>query len=573
MKNMYERLTRKKKVLLHITLILLFFSIPIIFDDVTFLAAAIWITVFIIEIILILFTIFDFLKSLIKKICKNKAVNNSDKNVNTSNNENIVSDVKKQKYFEIKEFEDNNVTLINKEKTKEIIDISSEFYPKNETFIFVDVETASLSNNTICSIGMIIVKNGATYNYSSFINPGEKITNTQFHGIKDEDVKNAPRFDLYWKSVEKYFQDKYIFIAHNAIFDISVIKKDLQRYNLSFEPRRIIDTMWVAKESYYNFDTQKGDLKLDTLCNIFNIELNHHNANSDITATKKLLEVLLQMSSKSYKDFINVFYTNEKNRIEKNINDISINKYWRDIENGKRPMYFTNWDKLPIMETPNYDNVNIEDLLITSTMKNRATCNIERIYKQYALIEKNISNIGGKILSKGTKSAKSYIEFYFMDYAEYKKLKFLGYKIFHANDVEDFFNDEKETIEKFITKKNQEKSEKELIKLEQEKLKHEKFLKKQEKLIEKENKHQKELEQKKLIVQLDGQGNIIRKYETLTAAAVSVGINPKSIRECCKGVQKHAAGYMWKYEKLNSDDEQEKLKAAYDKAEELKDGE
>ena len=34
---------------------------------------------------------------------------------------------------------------------------------------------------------------------------------------------------------------------------------------------------------------------------------------------------------------------------------------------------------------------------------------------------------------------------------------------------------------------------------------------------------------------------------TASEASKAVGISPKSIRDAAKGVQKHAAGYCWKY--------------------------
>ena len=575
MKKWYNKLPKKKKFILHFVLIWLFFTLPSIFEEISFHLAVIWICIFILEILLIFFSLQTFVSNLIKRF----------KNINVCKKNSKGCDAQDDEIFSVITELNGDKAIIEKEENREILSKSELLiddgfvlnniyeneqtctlkYPDNETFIFVDVETATFSNNTICSIGMIIVKNGKTYNFSSLINPKEKITNSQFHGITNEDVKTAPSLDCYWKNIEEYFKNNYIFIAHNSSFDINVLKKDLQRYNLSINPVKIIDTMWVAKDIYYNFNTKKGDLKLDTLCKLLKIELKHHNANSDITATKKLFELLLVKGNKNYKDFINNYYTKKKDEIENNINNVSYSEYWKDIENGKRPMYFTNWDKKTVDDIPFYDTVTIEDLIITSTIKTRAICDIERIYKQYKFIDNSITSIGGKILNKGSKSAKSYIEFYFMDYSEYKKLRFLGYKIFHANDVEDFFNERVDIINKFVSEKKQEQCEKELMEFEKERLKQENLLKKQKEIIEKEKQRQKKLQEKKLIIQLDDQGTIIKKYETLSAASIAVGVNPKSIRECCKGTQKHAGGYVWKYEKINVQDTMTQLKNAYDK--------
>lgn len=51
----------------------------------------------------------------------------------------------------------------------------------------------------------------------------------------------------------------------------------------------------------------------------------------------------------------------------------------------------------------------------------------------------------------------------------------------------------------------------------------------------------------KAILQMDDTMNIIQRYETISEAVRSTGINSKSIRDAAKGVQKHAGGFVWKY--------------------------
>ncbi len=46
---------------------------------------------------------------------------------------------------------------------------------------------------------------------------------------------------------------------------------------------------------------------------------------------------------------------------------------------------------------------------------------------------------------------------------------------------------------------------------------------------------------------MDDEGNVIAEYQTVTEASETVGISTKSIRDAAKGVQKHAAGFCWKY--------------------------
>lgn len=208
--------------------------------------------------------------------------------------------------------------------------------------------------------------------------------------------------------------------------------------------------MWIAREILYNFQNQAGDLKLDTLAKRLKIKLNHHNAESDIAATKEILEKLLLIGNRDITEFIN-YSTNTGKKCRKgNIKNVSITKYWKDIEKGEKP-YFTNWHNLTLKIIPKYDTITLEDLLKTSSM-NREDCSIPRIKKQYKKIKRLVIRLKGKYYNKGAKSAKSYIEYYYMDYKEYEKLKEKGYKIFHAIEVEEFITNNKLLIKKYSHK-------------------------------------------------------------------------------------------------------------------------
>ena len=49
------------------------------------------------------------------------------------------------------------------------------------------------------------------------------------------------------------------------------------------------------------------------------------------------------------------------------------------------------------------------------------------------------------------------------------------------------------------------------------------------------------------IYQMDDEGNIIAEYISVSLASKTSGVNPKSIRDAAKGVQKHAGGFVWRY--------------------------
>lgn len=59
----------------------------------------------------------------------------------------------------------------------------------------------------------------------------------------------------------------------------------------------------------------------------------------------------------------------------------------------------------------------------------------------------------------------------------------------------------------------------------------------------------------KKIYQLDEENNIIKEYPSSAEAGRQLGVTGSSISACLRGLQKHSAGYKWKY----ADDELQKI--------------
>ena len=52
----------------------------------------------------------------------------------------------------------------------------------------------------------------------------------------------------------------------------------------------------------------------------------------------------------------------------------------------------------------------------------------------------------------------------------------------------------------------------------------------------------------KPIIQMDLNGEFIRKFGSATQAFQETGIDKRQINNCCKGRQKTAHGFIWKYD-------------------------
>jgi len=160
-------------------------------------------------------------------------------------------------------------------------------------YTVVDVETPNAMNNSICSIAVLHVKdNQVAYSKEYLVKPEASFDNynMNINHINAQMVENAPIFPAVWEEI-KHFITNGIVIAHNALFDLNVIGKTLNRYDIAVPDIHYICTLeksrrHIPKERF-------GSHKLDALCDAFQIDLeNHHNAMCDTNACKKLFDIL-----------------------------------------------------------------------------------------------------------------------------------------------------------------------------------------------------------------------------------------------------------------------------------------
>lgn len=155
-----------------------------------------------------------------------------------------------------------------------------------DKFTIFDVETPNASNDRICSIGITEMVNGEIIESRNiFVNPECSFDpyNVRIHGITEAAVQNAKTFPQIWRDIRQLFVDRVV-IAHNACFDLSVLRKTLNAYGIEEQPLYYIDTVRAARNIYPLLPNHK----LDTLCEYLGIPLNHHDSGSDCYATARL---------------------------------------------------------------------------------------------------------------------------------------------------------------------------------------------------------------------------------------------------------------------------------------------
>lgn len=89
-------------------------------------------------------------------------------------------------------------------------------------FAAIDFETANFERCSVCSVGVVIVRNGEIDDtFYSLIHPEPNYFNricTNVHGLTRQDTEDAPVFNEVWTQVEPLVAGLPL-VAHNSSFD------------------------------------------------------------------------------------------------------------------------------------------------------------------------------------------------------------------------------------------------------------------------------------------------------------------------------------------------------------------
>ena len=104
-------------------------------------------------------------------------------------------------------------------------------------FAAIDFETANKERSSVCSVGIVIVRNGGiTEKLYRLIRPYPNYYsywNTQVHGLTFQDTACAPTFPEVWKEIDPIIAGLPL-VAHNSPFDEGCLKAAFQAYNMEY---------------------------------------------------------------------------------------------------------------------------------------------------------------------------------------------------------------------------------------------------------------------------------------------------------------------------------------------------
>ena len=154
-------------------------------------------------------------------------------------------------------------------------------------YIVFDVETPNRYNNRMSAIGITVIADSRiTDSYFTYVDPEARFDrfNTELTGISAETVQGAPNFAALWAEIEP-LMNSGILVAHNAVFDMGVLKKCLHDYHITWKPAaKYLCTVQAGRRLLPGMRHN-----LDVMCDYYGIALDHHQADSDSRACAEIL--------------------------------------------------------------------------------------------------------------------------------------------------------------------------------------------------------------------------------------------------------------------------------------------
>ena len=176
-------------------------------------------------------------------------------------------------------------------------------------FIAIDFETANQQPSSVCSIGVVMVRNGQIVDsFYSLIQPEPNYYNywcQRVHGLSQCDTDDAPVFSKVWQQLEEKIADVFLrpddikrpeverfsdqqtidnlryqiasipFVAHNARFDEGCLKAVFKVYQMDYPDYRFYDTLAAARR-HFGHSLPNHQLHTVAAACGYNLQTHHH---------------------------------------------------------------------------------------------------------------------------------------------------------------------------------------------------------------------------------------------------------------------------------------------------------
>ncbi len=160
-------------------------------------------------------------------------------------------------------------------------------------FAAIDFETANHLRSSVCSVGVVIVRNGeVTDKFYSLIYPRPDFFTywtTRVHGLTMEDVEDALPFPDVWAQIAPRIEGLPL-VAHNSPFDEGCLKAVFEAYKMDYPSYKFHCTCRTSKRTFPCAEIHQ----LHTISALCGYDLkSHHHALADAEACAEIAKKIL----------------------------------------------------------------------------------------------------------------------------------------------------------------------------------------------------------------------------------------------------------------------------------------
>jgi DNA polymerase III subunit epsilon len=148
-------------------------------------------------------------------------------------------------------------------------------------FVAIDFETADRGSDSACAVALVRVEGLCVVERRACLlrPPRRRFQFTYVHGLRWEDVADAPTFAEAWPGLSRLLDGAGFLAAHYAPFDRSVLRACCQAAGLAVPGLPFACTMQLARKTWGLRPTRLPDV-----CAHLGLPLTHHDPASDAEA-------------------------------------------------------------------------------------------------------------------------------------------------------------------------------------------------------------------------------------------------------------------------------------------------
>ena len=158
-----------------------------------------------------------------------------------------------------------------------------------ENFAAIDFETANSRRTSVCSVGIVVVRQGEIVDsLYRLIRPRPNFYSrftTAIHGMTYEDTADAPDFPEVWREVAPHIEGLPL-VAHNSPFDEGCLRAVFELYGMTYPEYRFYCTLRASRRV---FGRALPNHQLHTVAARCGYDLlHHHHALADAEACARI---------------------------------------------------------------------------------------------------------------------------------------------------------------------------------------------------------------------------------------------------------------------------------------------